>query len=95
MPKILTISCSQVRFPVSHLLGLLASGETKEAILKAYPYLEAEDIDEALRYAVYTAEEEMVWVCKVKFLVDMQISSALEFQPKVKQKGFRLSGANE
>jgi uncharacterized protein (DUF433 family) len=42
------------------LLGLLASGETKETILKAYPYLEPEDIDEALRYASYLAEEETV-----------------------------------
>ena len=40
-----------LRFPVSRLLGLLAEGETTEAILKEYPYLEAEDIDEALRYA--------------------------------------------
>jgi uncharacterized protein (DUF433 family) len=42
------------------LLGLLASGETKETILRAYPYLEAEDIDEALRYAAFLAEEETV-----------------------------------
>lgn len=47
-----------LRFPVSRLLGLLAAGETKETILKAYPYLEAEDIDEALKYAAYLAEEE-------------------------------------
>jgi len=40
------------------LLGLLASGETKETILRAYPYLEAKDIEEALRYAAYLAEEE-------------------------------------
>ncbi|MBI4828629.1 MAG: DUF433 domain-containing protein [Nitrospinae bacterium] len=37
------------RFPVSRLLGLLSAGETKESILKAYPYLEPEDIDEALQ----------------------------------------------
>ena len=49
-----------LRFPVSRVLGLLASGETKESILKAYPYLEAEDIDEALRYAVLLAEDETV-----------------------------------
>ncbi len=49
-----------LRFPVSRLLGLLASGETREAIVKAYPYLETEDIDEALRYAAYLAEEETV-----------------------------------
>ena len=40
-----------LRFPVSRLLGLLAAGETREGILKAYPYLEAADIDEAQRYA--------------------------------------------
>jgi hypothetical protein len=28
-----------LRFPVSRLLGLLAAGETRESILKAYPYL--------------------------------------------------------
>jgi uncharacterized protein (DUF433 family) len=49
-----------LRFPVSRILGLLASGETKESILKAYPYLEVEDIDEALRYGAYLAEEETV-----------------------------------
>ncbi len=49
-----------LRFPVSRLLGLLASGETRESILKAYPYLEGEDIDETLRYAAYLAEEETV-----------------------------------
>ena len=49
-----------LRFPVSRLWGLLASGETKETILKAYPYLQAEDIDQALVYAAYLAEEETV-----------------------------------
>jgi uncharacterized protein (DUF433 family) len=47
-----------LRFPVSRLLGLLASGETKDTILRAYPYLQAEDIDQALAYAAYLAEEE-------------------------------------
>ena len=49
-----------LRFPVSRVLGLLGSGETKESILKAYPYLEAEDIDESLRYAAMLAEDETV-----------------------------------
>ncbi len=44
-----------LRFPVSRLLGLLASGESKETILRAYPYLQAEDIDQALVYAAYPA----------------------------------------
>jgi len=49
-----------LRFPVSRLLGLLAAGETPEQILQAYPYLEAEDIEEALRYAASLAEDETV-----------------------------------
>jgi uncharacterized protein (DUF433 family) len=49
-----------LRFPVSRLLGLLAAGETKETILRDYPFLEAQDIDEALRYAAWLAEEETV-----------------------------------
>jgi len=49
-----------LRFPVSRLLGLLAAGETKESVLKAYPYLEGADIEAALRYAVSLAEEETV-----------------------------------
>jgi uncharacterized protein (DUF433 family) len=49
-----------LRFPVSRLLGLLAAGETKESILRAYPYLEPLDIDEALRYAASLAEDETI-----------------------------------
>jgi uncharacterized protein (DUF433 family) len=47
-----------LRFPVARLLGLLASGETRETILANYPYLEAEDIDAALHYAAFLAEDE-------------------------------------
>lgn len=47
-----------LRFPVSRLLGLLAVGETKESVLRAYPYLETGDIEEALRYAAFLAEDE-------------------------------------
>jgi uncharacterized protein (DUF433 family) len=49
-----------LRFPVARLLGLLAAGETRDQIFKAYPYLEAADIDEALRYAAFLAEDETV-----------------------------------
>jgi len=45
-----------LRFPVSRLLGLLAAGETQETILKSYPYLEKEDIQEALYYAAFLAD---------------------------------------
>jgi uncharacterized protein (DUF433 family) len=45
---------------VARLLGLLAVGETRDSILKSYPYLEREDIDEALRYAAFLAKDEAV-----------------------------------
>jgi uncharacterized protein (DUF433 family) len=38
----------------------LAAGETPDQILKAYPYLEAGDIEEALRYAAFLAEDETI-----------------------------------
>lgn len=49
-----------LRFPVSRLLGLLASGESRDSLLAAYPYLQSADIDEALRYAAFLAEDETV-----------------------------------
>ena len=49
-----------LRFPVSRLLGLLAEGETEESILKSYPYLEKEDIQEALNYASFLADEQII-----------------------------------
>ena len=49
-----------LRFPVSRLLGLLASGETPDSILKSYPYLEPEDIQEALHYAAFLADEQVI-----------------------------------
>jgi uncharacterized protein (DUF433 family) len=49
-----------LRFPVARLLGLMAAGETRDAILQAYPYLEPGDIDESLRYAAFLAEDETI-----------------------------------
>jgi len=49
-----------LRFPVSRLLELLAAGETEESIIKSYPYLETEDIQEALAYAASLADEQVV-----------------------------------
>ncbi|MFL6935857.1 MAG: DUF433 domain-containing protein [Xanthobacteraceae bacterium] len=49
-----------LRFPVARLLGLLAAGETREQILRNYPYLESDDIDEALHYAAFLAEDETI-----------------------------------
>ena len=49
-----------LRFPVARLLRLLAARQTPDQILTAYPYLEAADIDEALRYAASLAEHETI-----------------------------------
>jgi uncharacterized protein (DUF433 family) len=46
-----------LRVTVGTILGLLAGGHTRERILKAYPYLEPEDLDEALAYAAWRLEE--------------------------------------
>jgi len=46
-----------MRVTVGTLVGLVASGYTNEQILEMYPYLEAEDITEALAYAAWRAEE--------------------------------------
>ncbi len=40
-----------VRIAVEHVLGMLASGDTKETILREYPNLEAEDIQACLLFA--------------------------------------------
>jgi uncharacterized protein (DUF433 family) len=40
-----------LRVTVGTIVGLLASGESRERILRAYPYLEPADLDEALAYA--------------------------------------------
>ncbi|MFH7242718.1 MAG: DUF433 domain-containing protein [Spirulina sp.] len=46
-----------LRVTVGTLVGLLASGHSTDEILRAYPYLEAEDIYEALSYAAWRADE--------------------------------------
>ncbi len=39
------------------MVGLVASGYSEQEILKAYPYLEKEDIRQALAYAAWRSEE--------------------------------------
>ncbi|MGB6064164.1 MAG: DUF433 domain-containing protein [Desulfomonilaceae bacterium] len=46
-----------LRVTVGTGVGLVASGYTTKDILKLYPYLEAEDIREALAYAAWRVEE--------------------------------------
>jgi uncharacterized protein (DUF433 family) len=45
-----------LRVTVGTIVGLLASGESRERILQAYPYLEPADLDEASAYAVVPRE---------------------------------------
>ena len=45
------------RVTVGMLTGLVASGKSTQQIIALYPYLEAEDITQALRYAAWRAEE--------------------------------------
>jgi uncharacterized protein (DUF433 family) len=46
-----------LRVTVGTVVGLLASGHTFDEILKLYPYLEEEDLREALAYAAWRTEE--------------------------------------
>ena len=46
-----------MRVTAGTIVGLLAAKRTREEILKAHPYLEPEDIDEALAYAAWRLEE--------------------------------------
>lgn len=46
-----------LRVTVGTIVGLMASGHTTTRILELYPYLEEEDIREALAYAAWRAEE--------------------------------------
>jgi uncharacterized protein (DUF433 family) len=46
-----------LRITVGTVVGLLASGESRERILAAYPHLEPADLDEALAYAAWRLEE--------------------------------------
>jgi uncharacterized protein (DUF433 family) len=46
-----------LRIPVATVVGMVADGMKEEEILEAFPDLEQEDIQEALRYAAEAARE--------------------------------------
>jgi uncharacterized protein (DUF433 family) len=46
-----------MRITVALVLNLIANGMSAEEIIDAYPYLEKEDIRQALQYAAWLAEE--------------------------------------
>lgn len=48
------------RVTVGTVVGLLAKGHTQEEVLKLYPYIEQEDIAQALGYAAWRSQEREV-----------------------------------
>jgi uncharacterized protein (DUF433 family) len=46
-----------LRIPVATVVGMMADGMTREEILKAYPDLKPNDLNEALRYAAEAVRE--------------------------------------
>lgn len=49
-----------MRVTVGMIVGQIGAGHSIEEILEDYPYLEREDILQALRYAAWRAEEREV-----------------------------------
>jgi uncharacterized protein (DUF433 family) len=47
-----------MRFPVTTLLGYLAGGMTSEEILADFPFLEKQDILDALAFAALSTDEQ-------------------------------------
>lgn len=48
-----------MRITVSVILKMLAGGSSVEDVLKAYPELEAEDVNQALKYAAWVVSEQI------------------------------------
>lgn len=46
-----------MRIPVATVVGMFAHGMSESEILAAYPYLETEDVREAMRYAAEAVRE--------------------------------------
>jgi uncharacterized protein (DUF433 family) len=51
-----------MRVTVGMVVGLLADGRTAEDVVRSYPYLEPEDVQQALAYAAWRAQEHDVTV---------------------------------
>jgi uncharacterized protein (DUF433 family) len=54
------------RLAVEHVLGMLAAGDTAEDILRAYPWLEREDIQACLVYARRIAANERIELLSIE-----------------------------
>ena len=51
-----------LRVTVGTIVGLLAAGHDPDAVLAAYPYLERDDISQALAWAAWRSVEQEVAV---------------------------------
>jgi uncharacterized protein (DUF433 family) len=49
-----------MRVTVGMIVGMIGSGHTIDELLADYPYLEREDILQALRYAAWRSEEREI-----------------------------------
>lgn len=49
-----------MRVSVGMIVGQIVAGVSADGLLAAYPYLEREDIVQALRYAAWCAEEREI-----------------------------------
>lgn len=49
-----------LRVTVGMIVGQISAGRTVDDLLAEYPYLEREDIPEALRYAAWRAQEREI-----------------------------------
>jgi uncharacterized protein (DUF433 family) len=49
-----------MRVTAGMIVGMIAAGRTIEEILRLYPYLEREDLVQALEYAAWRSEEREV-----------------------------------
>jgi uncharacterized protein (DUF433 family) len=47
-----------MRVTVGTIVGLMAAGKAIEEVLAAYPYIEREDVLQALTYAAWRSEEK-------------------------------------
>jgi uncharacterized protein (DUF433 family) len=53
------------RISVEFILELVASGATRDEIVRAYPHLTVEDVEEALRYAARFLENEVLVTAEI------------------------------
>lgn len=80
-----------MRVTVGMIVGQIGAGHSIEELLADYPYLEREEILQALRYAARLAEEREVSLPRARgsWLVDMNLSS--RWTPFLQDAGCRKS----